>query len=226
MRKIDPDGVRDDFIAAITWVEALGGLVEDAPGAPQQLSELQLLAAVVYWEGFLTDLFVAYLNRDSARFTNDLRQRISQSVEGKFGRTAAANVSFKVGPHLNRDTVINLLDPQGRNLSFSSADDLLAKARQLLPRATAQRFEATLRRGDRALIDAWTAIRNFVAHRSRAAKSEMNRALADQRLRGCFRRGVNQINSVGRYLCARSAPGYRPRLEIILRKMRRFARRL
>jgi hypothetical protein len=226
MRKVDPDGVREDFIAAIEWVDALGGLVEDAPGAPQQLSELQLLAAVVFWEGFLTDLFVAYVNRDSTRFVKDLRIRLSQSVEGKFGRTAATNVLLRLGPHLDRETVVGLLDPQGRNLSFSSGDELLAKARQLLPKPAVLRFETTLRRSDRALIDAWTAIRNFVAHRSRAAMAEMNRTLANPNLRGCFRRSVNEVHSVGRYLCARAAPGYGPRLQIIFRKMRKFAREL
>ncbi len=223
MRKIDPNGVREDFTAAVQSIAALTFLLEDVPPAARQAIELQLLSAVVLWEGFITDLFVAYVNRDSHRFTEDLRTRIIRSVRDKFGDVAAAKTVVTLPAHLDRLTVVGLLDPVGRNLSFASAQDLVATARRILPTAASNRF-ARLRPVDRASIDAWTAIRNFVAHRSRSAKNRMNKALVVPHLPGVLRRGPYYVRSVGRYLAART--GGASRAEFIFKSMRSIARRL
>ncbi len=202
MRKVDPKGVRDDFVQAVQGVQVLTVLIEDAPGAPRQVAELQLLSAAVLWEGFLTDLFVAYVNGDSERFTQDLKERIARSVKAKFGETAAALTEVKLGKHLDRQTVAALLDPDGRNVAFGSAAEVVEVARRRLPKEAAGRFEA-LTPAERAAIDAWTAIRHFVAHRSQAAEDKMNEALAVPALPPQLRRGKNRVNSAGKYLAAR-----------------------
>lgn len=202
MRKVDPNGVRQDFISAVDQVEALTGLLEDVPAAAKQALELQMLSAVVYWEGFITDLFVAYINHDSRRFAADLAGRISHSVKSKFGEEAAARTTVALPRHLDRATVEALLDHSGRNLAVGTVKELLALAKAILPTSGEARITSALGATDQATVDAWLAIRNYVAHRSQAAWGRMNDALGDRRLPVELQRGVNNVNSVGKFLGA------------------------
>jgi len=224
MRKVDPQGVRDDFVDAVQGVQVLSVLVQDAPGAPRVVAELQLLSAAVLWEGFLTDLFVAYVNGDSKKFTQDLKDRITASVKAKFGETAAARTEIKLGKHLDRETVAGLLDPDGRNVAFGSAADVVESAQRRLPKEAADRFKA-LTPAERAAIDGWTAIRHFVAHRSQAAEDKMNEALAVPAIQPELRRGKNRVNSAGKYLAARIGRDT-TRADVIFRLMSDLAARM
>jgi hypothetical protein len=62
-----------------------------------------------------------------------------------------------------------LVDPQGRNLSVSSADKLSSFARKYLLANTAKRF--VLAADDRQFYDFLFALRNHLAHRSSFARS-------------------------------------------------------
>lgn len=225
MKKIDPDRVRQNFDAEVRSVYALRYLVEDVPGAARKLSELLLLAAVVQWESFLTDLFVAYVNRDATPFRKQLETRLAQSVKEKFGELVSKNVRLGLDVHLNRQEVISLIDHQGRNLSFRTADDLVEKAQKQLTKPHSDRITNALGPQQRALIDAWTTIRNYVAHRSWSAENEMNDLLAKKNLVQELRRGKNRVNSAGKYLSAR-VNGGKTRLDLIVESMQRLAAQL
>ena len=68
MRKVSPEAIRDDFRRQLndlstfhqTGFEAFGTEADQST-----LTEHSLLAAAVMWEGFVSDMFVAYINRDN-----------------------------------------------------------------------------------------------------------------------------------------------------------------
>ena len=71
MRTQDPTNIRTDFDAAIndvvTAFEAAEAKIED--DAPRKLlAEYAFVAAAALLEGFISDLFVAYINSDFERF--------------------------------------------------------------------------------------------------------------------------------------------------------------
>lgn len=71
MRKISPNDVRDDFREQLRnlsdfHTEACNLLTWQAQQST--LIENNLLAAAVAWEGFVSDMFIAYINRDAIQF--------------------------------------------------------------------------------------------------------------------------------------------------------------
>jgi hypothetical protein len=225
MRKLDLDGVRSDFVNAVLGVTSLEILVEDAgPAALRPLTELLMLATVVLWEGFVNDLFVAYINRDSANLTKSIAAKIAEAVENKYGKIAAAATTVKLGPHLKKAAVESLLDHSGRNLAFASAAELIREGKRILPDDAAERL-GKLTTSDRAIMDAWIAIRNYLAHRSRDAKKRMDGALRNPDLPAQLRRSQRRVSSVGTFLAARSPAG-NTRAEFIFTRMRLLASRL
>lgn len=101
--------------------------------------------------------------------------------------------------HLRRDDVRSLVDQRDFNLTFSSTEEMLQRASEYLPPGTATKFRS-LTEMDLAAIDAWQALRNFLAHRSRSSSDRMNHALENPHLDIRLRRGKHRIYSVGSFL--------------------------
>lgn len=87
MRKLDPHDVLADFDIALQDVELMlaAALPVTSGGPRDRLAEAAFLTAGVLWEGFLSDLFVAYLNRDVSGYANTVQSAISQSAASKYG---------------------------------------------------------------------------------------------------------------------------------------------
>lgn len=226
MRKANPDAVRKNFIHAVNRVTALRFLVEDAHRiASRDLAELLMLATVVYWEGFVHDMFVAYVNRDCTTLTKTTAERISKKVSEGFGSVAANATTTRFHQHLSKAEVEGLLDKRGRNLAFDSADDMVKKCTKILPPDAAHRV-GKLTTSDRAIIDVCIAIRNYLAHRSREAKARMDEALASAHLPVQLRRSGRRVHALGTFLAARVTAKGRTRAEIIFSSLQHIATRL
>jgi len=203
MRKVDPTGVFKDFHRQLSDLYELFEEVV-AQFHVQHLmvrtAELAILAAVVHWDEFVSKLFVALVNRDSSRFRRRLRDRVRGHVAKRFGNTMADKVFVVLPQHPSKTLTAELLDEKGF-LPTYDAKGLQEQAAECLPATVAKRFN--LSTDWEAAIEAWRALRNFVAHRSPLALVEMNKALSAASLEAVLRRaGPNQVRSAGAFLIA------------------------
>jgi hypothetical protein len=214
MRKVDPAGVRADFDAsARDIVEFFDRTCAALGGTPTKESDISRLATTsflalfVVFERFLSDLFLAYLNRDFSVYQARLATRVTTSIEDKFGRAVVQLVSLKTKAHVSVDEIENVVDPDGWNLTFPSVDNLKTRADEWLGATYATRVK-TIGASEARLIETARAVRNFIAHQSSGSKQRMNEALATVETGGHNRhlaRGQREVHAVGSYLKATHA---------------------
>lgn len=228
MRKMDPADVRADFAALVTErlahfarLEARLRGTEHEKRDLSLLSETTLHAVYVAFECFLSDLFLAYINRDFSQYQSTMAARISDSVKTKFGVWAAGRLNFNAVKHIKVVDLESLLDPDNYNLTFKSSTDLRQKANDWI--ASPQRSAiVSMTTPDSRLIDTVHSIRNFIAHNSPSSKAKMNDALLTIVTGvGCpntnLGRGPRKIQDAGAFL--KSVNGGE-------RRVQRFASRL
>ena len=133
MRKISPIDVKSDFDEQLSTVEEFYQIGRQAFSTARNQStfvEHSLLAAAVIWEGFVSDLFVAYVNRDPARFKQHMQDSLNHHLgpRSKQRRIFDEFGSLAFPAHLTKAQVIELLDAEGNNLTFSRYQDIEQKA--------------------------------------------------------------------------------------------------
>lgn len=231
MRKVRPRDVRKGFAATVAARLAHFDRIEQAlRGTAHEKKDLSLLAETtlhagyVAFEVFVSDLVLAYLNRDFSQYQADLRRRVTQSVEGKFGVWAAGQVSVATRRHIPLTQLENILDPASYNLTFKNVDKLKEKTQEwLVPQH--RTGIVGLVNADARLIDTVHAVRNFIAHRSKNAKDIMNQQLANV-VTGAncpninLGRGPREVHEIGSFLKSkfggeRRVTGYLRRLSAI-----------
>lgn len=229
MRKVAPDDVRNgfrDFVNA--RVEYFDRASEYLANKPHQehdltvLSETTLQSTYVAFEGFMSDLLIAYINRDFSQYQANLAARVTSSITDKFGAFAAARSTFTPIKHIKLGDLEALLDPNGWNQTFKNVERMKQRFAELVTPALGARV-AAVHDADARLIDAMHAIRNFISHGSTGSKDVMNNALAGISTGpGCIneplRRVVHKIHSVGSYLKANV--GGKPRVKVYMERIR------
>lgn len=211
MRKLDPQSVRDDFSAeSQALMEYFGRARRALEGDVHEKRDVSRLASttflflVVYFERFLSDLFLSYLNRDFSQYQATLEHRIKQSAEEKLGHWARGRTSFQAVKHIKVTDLEGVVDPTGWNLTFKDGDTIKERAQEWLAPAHADRINA-LTEHDLRVIDTAKSIRNFLAHGSPSSKVRMNDALSEVS-RGHHNqylgRGAQLVHNVGAYLKA------------------------
>jgi len=212
MKKIDVQAIRQKFGNDIDAFRTLfrEAYSAVATGAGRSvLAEQTLLSAVVRWERFISDLFVAYVNRDPSQASSVIQNALLQSATEKYGDSMQAMLVVKPPKHLTRAQAAEVLDPRGRNVTFADGEKLVAGAKRWLSAAYRKGFEA-LEAKDVAAITAWLKIRNYIAHRSTIAYHEMNHSLTDNVLRGGYpalARSQYEVWNAGSYLKATPPQG-------------------
>ena len=211
MRKVDPAGVKSDFNDfAVERLAHFGRLEILLKGTAHEkrdlslLSEMTLHSAYVAFEVFLSDLMLAYINRDFSVYQQDLKSRIDASISSKFGSAAASRTNFSVSKHISVQDLEQLIDPTGWNLTFKDVAELKRKFASWVL-AVHGAGVAALSASDTRLIDTTRAIRNFIAHGSTGSKAIMNVSLLTISTGpGCINaslpRGPHKIDDVGAYL--------------------------
>lgn len=221
MRKISPQSVIDDFVKQLRdikslYMEGIGSLSNDE--GKSRLAEYSLLAAAVAWEGFISDMFIAYINSDSAQF----KQHLKNSFDEHLTEHDKANTAFlKYGKlefpsHLTKADVQSLANSSGSNITFSSFALLEARAGIWLVQQHADKF-ARLTPPQKAVVNAVIALRNHIAHRSKRSLDAMNDAVAAGALYTTgIKRQDNKFHNVGAWLKAKPVGRNESRLITII----------
>lgn len=225
MRKICLDGIKDDFLRQLddlTQFHETGLAAFTKESDRSTLTEYSLLAAAVAWEGFVSDMFIAYINRDPARFMQHLdaalkahveKCPISKKVFDTFG-------TLTLPTHLKKADVEKLANGGRRNITFRSFAELEGQAEEWLVPDHAAKFRE-LDDSQKAVVDSVIALRNHIAHRSQASSDAVNKALECKKLEGTgLQRGPNRCRNVGAWLKATPDGGKRTRLALIIRTLR------
>jgi hypothetical protein len=203
MRTQDPTNIRADFESAIGDIEtAVNAAEQSIQGDPARklISEYSFVSAATLFEGFISDLFVAYINRDSQRFRDHLLYHLNLESDDEFAKRALPYVE-KAMPHLSVERIRGILDSNGYNVVFPTTDKMKESAGKWLADTHKQRF-TQLTAEQCAVIALLKAIRNFLAHRSDNADTTMQDSLLSADLPARFKRSVNNVSDVGAYLRA------------------------
>jgi len=221
MRKISPRPIIDDFVEQLGdikafYTEGTDGLSKDSDKT--RLAEHSLLPAAVTWEGFISDMLIAYINSDSTQF----KQHLKNSLTGLLAKHEKENKVFsKYGrlefpSHLTKAAVQSLANSPGNNIAFSSFALLEDRARTWLVQQHADKV-ANLSTPQKAVINAVIALRNHIAHRSKRSLDAMNEALANGALYTTgIKRLDNKFHNVGAWLKAKPVGRNESRLLTII----------
>jgi hypothetical protein len=167
------------------------------------LSEQFALSASVHWEVFLSDLLLAYVSEDPSTFLGGLERRIDQSIREKFGKAVRRSVEIRMPKTLRVAQTAAWVDPKDFNVTFASAEILTRRANDLISGQYAKRFSLDV--DDIAFVDFVVALRNFLAHRSNAARSTLKTVVRG--LSGPNAALAGSVHSIGTYLKNRAGTG-------------------
>jgi hypothetical protein len=182
------------------------------------LTEHSLLAAAVTWEGFVSDMFIAYINRDATRF----KQHLKDSFDAHLNTSSTPKRVFETfgtltfPAHLKKADVLALADSIGNNITFPNFDLLQEKARTWLIAAHAAKFTG-LTAQQKAVVNSIIALRNHIAHRSQRSLDAMNDVLARGVLHPTgIQRLNNRFHNVGAWLKSTPVGRHETRFAIIM----------
>lgn len=208
MRTIDPTSIRDDFLAALTDIRDTFAEAENS-GMPVKgkklVAEFSFLSAAILLEGFISDLFVAYINRDNSVFRSHLVGLMKIETADTNAKRALNLASIQIHQHLTAKEIRDVIDSKDWNVSFATIDAMKESAGKWLVNSYKTHF-TSLSRAQVACLVATRQMRNFLAHRSKASKAEMQTALAGGDLHTSLRRGQHAIKDVGSFLRSRPTP--------------------
>lgn len=182
------------------------------------LAEHCLLTAAVAWEGFISDILIAYINVDASRFKTHLEASFDKHIktQEKQNRIFTRFGKLQFPMHLSKADVQSLANSSGNNITFPNFSELEKKASIFLVQAHADKF-TKLSKPQKSIIDAVIALRNHVAHRSERSLKAMNEALASGELHTTgIKRNSNKFHNVGAWLKAKPVGRSEPRLLTIL----------
>jgi hypothetical protein len=215
-RKADPNDVIDEFQAFLDATRTnFGRIVQRLNGRPKLQKEASIdafLRAAVGFETFRSDWHIAAINRDASVFGKTMRESIKSTVKSaRDYRGASDLISVSLKKHPSVKVIRTIVDPLGRNVAFPDGWDkrcdreLASPYRDRVIGLSAQRV---------AVVDAVTAIRNAIAHRSPGSVATMNDTV--NLLPAGLRRGVRRIrlSGLGSYLWA--SPRGRPEARVEL----------
>lgn len=235
MRKIKPQDVKNQFSRfadeRLTHFFRLETLLDSTPHEKRDLSilsEVTLHSIYVAFEVLLSDLIVAYINRNSTTYQADLATRITASVKSRFGQSVSSRTNFVLSKHISVQELTMLIDPTGWNLTFKSVEELKSKFAQWIS-APHNVGVNSLSDADTRLIDATRAIRNVIAHGSSGSKQIMNDQLSTIAtgpacVNSALPRGPHNIHDVGAYL--KSFAGEKRRVVIFIERLKQIATQL
>lgn len=190
------------------------------------LSELVFLNAYVAFETFLSDLFLAYINKKSINFQREQEAKIKKLVKSEFGDWYAARVVMEKSLHLSATEVEKLIDPKGYKLTFGNSDEI----KRLAGGWVAQEYRSNIFRlssDDFLFIDCCREMRNAIAHRSKRSFDSMNgmlRSIPAPSTIEFLRRPANDVKSVGVFL--KSKPGGQLRVISCITRLKDIAGRM
>lgn len=225
MNKLNPQDVASSFDLEITklldyYRRAAASLV----GSPTEkldsslLAEHVFLSAAISFEGALSDLYFAYINKDASAFIAKRQALIQDLVKREFGDWYARKIGLGSIKHIKADDLYPLLDPRGHNITFYDAKQMIDRADKNMLVAHAEKYKA-LSPSRQKVLNATKFIRNCIAHRSKSSYDAMMDALVklqSSTFKPLARTADKKVNSVGVYLKASTGPNKPTRIEVYL----------
>lgn len=225
VRKINPVDLRNDFGAGIDELLAfydrlkIGQLKKDE----SLLAESVILSTAVLWEGFVNDLIIAYINRDSARFNTHMDDALKGSLTAKQKAILDSFGSMSYPAHLKKDEIGSILDDKGNNVTFSHFSDLEDRTQSWVVPALHARISGRSNL-EKTTVNVMIAVRNHIAHRSQRSYDAMNAGLNEGVLHPSgLRRGANAVSNVGSYFKSVPVGHQRSRVHILLEAIKGIA---
>lgn len=228
MRTAEPNNIKTDFLAGLQDIlDTFIGISRTALSSASKnlMAEYSFLGASILLEGFISDLFVAYINRKNGPFVSYLTSRMQVQATDEHAKRASSLASIDIASHLKLDQIRQILDPRDYNVTFHTSAVLKSRAAQWLD-APHSGYFISLTSMNCAVMDTIKAVRNYLAHRSGASKTAMQTALLNADLPAELRRGAHKVSMVGSYLDAKPTPTSARRLETYLAQCTAIANRL
>ena len=183
MRKVKPADVKSSFNTLVTEKKSYFlRQVSSIKGTEHEMKDLSLLSEMmihslyVEFECFVSDLVLAYINRDPSAYQHDLFTRAKESVRSKFDDWTTNRLIPKTEKHIKIDEIEQLIDPKNFNVTFKDVATLKSNANRWICPAHLAGI-AAISAADARLIDTTHSIRDFIAHRSVHSKTNMNSML-------------------------------------------------
>lgn len=230
MRTADPLNIRKDFLDGLQEIQEVFNAVNSAGSAvttsqKHLVAEYTFLGASILLEGFISDLFVAYINKEPDVFVQAMTGSMQLSSDDDFGKRAITFTSKEIKSHLTLDKIRTILDPNEYNVTFPHESEMKKRAGLWLS-AKHKGYFNSMQKPDYALIDTTKSVRNFLAHRSTAAQKTMQTALANKNLPIEFKRKTNNIEKVGYFLCSSHKVNAISRLSFYVDSLKEIANKL
>ena len=205
MRKADLGSILADFESQLEeqsdfYDETWSALPD--PTHRRISAENYALTIGVMFEGFVNDLIFSYANRDCSRVMEHLQASLTEHLRtnSKAKATFEHFAEMKERKHLSMDELRKILDPEGRNTSFSDYAAIEKRAKQWLANGHRRRFQS-LSAELKVIVDVVIAVRNNLAHRSKSSLDRLNCVLQSDVLEGTgLQRNVNRVRQTGIYL--------------------------
>src|ERR1051325_7548976 len=140
------------------------------------LAEQFVLNTAVLWEVFLSDILLAYMIMSPRPYLKTLKTKMLQSIKDRFGTEAARCVGVDLPARPSLAVAASYADPKNFNITVNSAEALKKRADELLAAQHAKRF--TLAAEDAQFVDFLVAMRNYLGHRSDAARVRLREVVS------------------------------------------------
>jgi hypothetical protein len=183
MRKVKPADVKSSFNTLVTEKKSYFlRQVSSLKGTEHEMKDLSLLSEMTFhslyveFECFISDLVLAYINRDPSAYQHDLFTRAKESVRSKFDDWTANRLIPRAERNIKIDEIEQLIDPKNFNVTFKDVAALKSSANRWICPAFSAGI-AAISAADARLIDATHSIRDFIAHQSVHSKANMNNML-------------------------------------------------
>ncbi len=148
MNKLNPKNIADNFCTQTDKLLAYYRRAQIAFSASNEnqgdislLSEQVFLSVAVSFEGALSDLYFAYVNKDSSSFFASKEKKIVATITETCGQWYGARVAFPNVKHLKASELYPLLDPRGYNITFNNTRNMIAQAKKNLIAAHAAKYK-------------------------------------------------------------------------------------
>ena len=233
MRKVNPADTRTFFSDQIDGISAyIDRVAEALVGTPKEKSDIShlcesaFLDAIVEFESFIFEIFLAYMNKDFQQYQADLAGRISSLIQKECGVWAQNRTKYSPVSNLAVDKIADILDPDSKILTFSDSAKMIKTAKKwITPKLNSGIVR--LPKPDLLLVDTARSIRNYIAHGSEKAYKEMNAKLLvidKGPPNGNLGRTVNKVDNVGSFL--KTYVNGKRRIELYLQRMKSIANRM
>lgn len=224
---MDPARVRSSFDSQLSEAMTFYHTVRNSLNSDADITRLSastMISVATLWESFVSDLIIAYINRDPSKFAAHLHRALKQDMSDKQKQILNRYAPYSAPRSIDRATIISLIDNDGNNITFSSAQALKKGAKRWVTDANMAGINA-LNEQQMSVVNLWIALRNHIAHDSERSRGALKRAVSHGALHGTgLHRAQNAIHTPGVYLKAQHRqPNGNPRIEEILQHMKNIA---